>query len=125
MVAQAGLSPSSELAFSDERIETNFSNYSAWHYRSRYTKRNTSISLAKISIKKYFLRLLPLTAPPEEGESSPIGISEEKRRQELDLVQNAAFTGGIMTLFPMHIPCFTMCGEADRSWNGRGWLLFL
>jgi len=57
-----------ELQFSTDAIHTNFSNYSAWHYRSK---------------------LLPLVHP---NEKSLIGISEQVRRDELDLVQNAAFT---------------------------------
>jgi len=57
-----------ELQFSTEAIHVNFSNYSAWHYRSK---------------------LLPLVHPSDE---SLIGITEQVRRDELDLVQNAAFT---------------------------------
>ncbi len=49
VVHHAGRAPQEELDFSTEKIEKNFSNYSAWHYRSR---------------------LLPLTHPPREGEIS-------------------------------------------------------
>jgi len=56
-----------ELDFTIEKIDENFSNYSAWHYRSK---------------------LLPLVHPGE-GNSS---IKEETIHAELDLVQNAAFT---------------------------------
>ncbi len=58
------VSPQDELEYSMERINVNFSNYSAWHYRSK---------------------LLPVISKNNK-------ISEETRRQELDLVLNAAFT---------------------------------
>ena len=64
---RAGVEPAKELGYSMELINTNFSNYSSWHYRSK---------------------LLPLVFPSDSG----LGISEEKRREELDLIQNAAFT---------------------------------
>ena len=57
-----------ELDFTNDKVYDNFSNYSAWHYRSK---------------------LLPLTHP---SESSVIGISEQKRREELQLVENAMYT---------------------------------
>jgi len=67
---KAGQTPDKELDFTMERINVNFSNYSAWHYRSK---------------------LLPLTNPnPESDSRQP--IEESARHQELDLVQNAAFT---------------------------------
>ena len=47
VVHHAGRAPGDELDFSTARIEKNFSNYSAWHYRSR---------------------LLPLTDPPTDGQ---------------------------------------------------------
>ncbi len=67
MITSAGISPAEELAYTMERINANFSNYSSWHYRSK---------------------LLPLVYPAEGG----IQITEEKTREELDLIQNAAFT---------------------------------
>ena len=60
-----------ELDFTTERIETNFSNYSAWHYRSK---------------------LLPLIHPSGKKSESSFPVAEEAHHKELDLVQNAAFT---------------------------------
>ena len=67
VVKNAKISTQAELEFSMEKIHDNFSNYSAWHYRSK---------------------LLPVTDPGLDGKK----ITEQKRRQELDLVLNAAFT---------------------------------
>lgn len=86
------VAPEDEFLFSTVKIEDNFSNYSAWHYRSK---------------------LLPITHPDQEGLCA---INSDKHRQglkntyldylhllsifcyccfcisELELVQNAAFT---------------------------------
>ena len=73
------MDPKSELDFTTDRIETNFSNYSAWHYRSK---------------------LLPLIHPSgcsatnsaTKSSESSFPVAEEAHHAELDLVQNAAFT---------------------------------
>ena len=62
VVKHAEISAQDELNYTMERININFSNYSAWHYRSK---------------------LLPMLDDK---------ISEVKRREELDLVLDAAFT---------------------------------
>lgn len=69
MIAKAKISADKELAFCDEKIQKNFSNYSSWHYRSQ---------------------LLPVLFPHESDSSRP--ISEAKLKEELELVITAAFT---------------------------------
>lgn len=70
VVENASIPAEQELKYTDEKIKANFSNYSAWHYRSR---------------------LLPIVYPLN-GKNSEDKISKEKRRSELDLVSNAVFT---------------------------------
>uniref|UniRef100_A0A336M0Z2 Geranylgeranyl transferase type-2 subunit alpha n=1 Tax=Culicoides sonorensis TaxID=179676 RepID=A0A336M0Z2_CULSO len=69
VVEKAGISAEKELEFCTEKIETNFSNYSSWHYRSK---------------------LLPQLYSHPTDASRP--ISEERLKEELVLVLNAAFT---------------------------------
>lgn len=64
---KCNISPLEELNYSTELIDTNFSNYSAWHYRST---------------------LLPIVHPGPTKES----LSEAVLLKELNTVQNAAFT---------------------------------
>ncbi|CAB0016524.1 unnamed protein product [Nesidiocoris tenuis] len=68
VVSMLDLSPEEELSYTLVKIEEDFSNYSSWHYRSK---------------------LLPLIHGDPTGQKP---IEEEIHLQELDLVQNAAFT---------------------------------
>lgn len=69
MVAKAQIPADKEFEFCDDKIKKNFSNYSSWHYRSQ---------------------LLPILHPHETDKTRP--ISEEKLKEELELVITAAFT---------------------------------
>lgn len=68
VVDKAKIPAAHELDFAMDCIQVNFSNYSAWHNRSK---------------------LLPQCYPLSTSE---IGITEEKRCEEIELIQNAAFT---------------------------------
>lgn len=68
-MSKAKIAADKEYQFCDEKIQKNFSNYSSWHYRSQ---------------------LLPLLHPHESDPTRP--ISEEKLKEELEIVITAAFT---------------------------------
>lgn len=68
VVSGAGRAAADELSAADRLIETNFSNYSSWHYRSHL-------------LTQLF---------PADGPATP--IREDQYLKELDLVQSAAFT---------------------------------
>lgn len=67
--AKAKIDPQKELDFSTQKIEKNFSNYSAWHQRSK---------------------LLPLLHPHKSDKTRP--IDDETLGKELDMVLSATFT---------------------------------
>lgn len=69
MVRKANIPADQEFKFCSEKIEKNFSNYSSWFYRSQ---------------------LLPVLHPHPTDKTRP--ISEEKLKEELELVITAAFT---------------------------------
>lgn len=64
----SGKKNETELDFSFEKLSENFSNYSAWHYRTL---------------------LLPLLHPDR---NSPCAITAKQYQKELEIVQNAVFT---------------------------------
>lgn len=68
VISKAKISAEDELKFTTEKINTNFSNYSSWHYRSK---------------------LLPLLYPDSVNPDRP---TEEILLQEYELAQNAFFT---------------------------------
>ncbi|XP_065364443.1 geranylgeranyl transferase type-2 subunit alpha [Calliphora vicina] len=71
VVEKAEVAKQEELDFCTEKIKVNFSNYSSWHHRSL---------------------LLPVLYP-YEGEAKPMRpMSEEKLKEELEMVLTAAFT---------------------------------
>eukprot|EP00051_Salpingoeca_urceolata_P008530 m.106795 g.106795 ORF g.106795 m.106795 type:complete len:577 (-) comp15802_c1_seq2:164-1894(-) len=62
--------PDKELQYAMDLIETNFSNYSAWHYRSS---------------------LLPVVHPADEACATSVGVAEDVIRNDLEMVQNAFY----------------------------------
>lgn len=81
VVKNAGTSCSDELNFTSNVLEENFSNYSAWHYRSGLVGADDEISTVAT----------PVSPPPNLG----IYRKDEKSKlhlEELDLVHNAIFT---------------------------------
>ena len=69
VAARAGRENSAELEFTRDKINDNFSNYSAWHFRSK---------------------LLSVEHPSHD--QSQHTLQETVHHEELELVQNAAFT---------------------------------
>lgn len=79
-----------ELNFSFDKIQ-NISNYSAWHYRSK---------------------LLPVVHPSKTS----IGINESKRREELQLVENAIYTDpSDSSAWFYYRWLLSSCGSSDES----------
>ncbi|KAF6026118.1 RABGGTA [Bugula neritina] len=69
IIKQSNVKPEDELKFTFEKIASNFSNYSSWHYRSK---------------------LLPQLFSAETNHSS--GLQQSTLLEEMELVQNAFFT---------------------------------
>ncbi|XP_064640349.1 geranylgeranyl transferase type-2 subunit alpha-like [Lineus longissimus] len=68
VVKRSQVPPEDEFEFTNQKITTNFSNYSSWHYRSK---------------------LMPHIYPDE---THPVGVQEDVLLKEFELVQNAFFT---------------------------------
>lgn len=68
VVKRSEVTPQAEFDFTTNKISSNFSNYSSWHYRSK---------------------LLPLLHPDV---NHPVGVKEKVLLQEFELAQNAFFT---------------------------------
>ncbi|XP_011184906.2 geranylgeranyl transferase type-2 subunit alpha [Zeugodacus cucurbitae] len=71
VVEKANIAMQNELDFCTEKIKANFSNYSSWHHRSL---------------------LLPQLYPYEGDAQPKRAMSEEKLKEELEMVLTAAFT---------------------------------
>ena len=68
IIEHSDITTQQEFDFTSNKIISNFSNYSSWHYRSK---------------------LLPVLHPDP---SHPVGVQEDFLLQEFELVQNAFFT---------------------------------
>ncbi|XP_060082379.1 geranylgeranyl transferase type-2 subunit alpha-like [Ylistrum balloti] len=68
VVLRSNVNLEEELQYTTQKIQSNFSNYSSWHYRSK---------------------LLPVIHPDS---SHPVAVQEEVLLKEFDVVQNAVFT---------------------------------
>ncbi|VDO03453.1 unnamed protein product [Rodentolepis nana] len=81
VVKNARISNAEELKFTDLALEENFSNYSAWHYRSELIGAEDEISTVATPI-----------SPPPTFKTFQKNESPEIPFDEFDLVHNAVFT---------------------------------
>ncbi|KAM3185963.1 hypothetical protein ACTXT7_005311 [Hymenolepis weldensis] len=81
VVKSARISNAEELDFTDLALEENFSNYSAWHYRSGLIGANDEV-----------YTVATLISPPPSFEMDQKKVDPEFPLDEFDLVHNAVFT---------------------------------
>lgn len=74
----------SELAYTENEIGTNMSNYSAWHYRSELLSRSDP----------FYRAVLPISPPPTTLDSKAICLPVRPclSKAELELLHNAVYT---------------------------------